>query len=1118
MRLTALCQILDIRRCIPIKLLLIMKLMIILTIGFCLSAAAKGFSQKITLSERNASLESIFKKIENQTGYNIVYREEWIDKSKRVDVQLSNATLEQTFNICFKGLPLTFSLVGNTIVIKQKESGNLSKPVETIVKEKVISVRGVVTDETGRPLQSVSVVVPGTPLGGMTNANGEYSIAGVPENAELLFSYVSYVPLRIKINNRTTIDVVLKMEVRQLDETVIIGYGTTTKRKSTGSVGSVTAEVISKQPVSNALAALPGRVPGVLVAQNNGLPGSAVQIQIRGQNSLSQGGIPLYVIDGVPFTNFNGGFPANDNLNAFGVSGANAGVSPFGLINPGDIERIDVLKDADATSIYGSRAANGVILITTKKGKAGKTKLDVNVYTGTTSVSHYIPVLNLQQYLQLRREAFANDNVIPNASNAPDLIVWDTTRSTDFQEEFMGGKGHTTEVQATLSGGTEGTRFLFNSSYRRETTIFPTEDAARRLSGRLNVEHSSQDKKFNASFNVNYAYDKTNLNVSDLASVYNLPPNLPLTDPATGKLFFATGFTNPLTTLMKKYYGATSNFIGNVALRYTVIPGLNAKINLGYTASDLDNRTTNPASSNNPANNPASSAAFSYNSASNYIIEPTVEYGFKISEGRLTALAGASWQHNTSNSKYFSGTNYSNEALLGSLTAAGMVTVFYDNIVEYKYAAGFGRLNYDWKGKYIVNANFRRDGSSRFGPNNRFGNFGSIGASWIFTEENFIRNNLSFLSFGKLRGSYGTTGNDQISNYNYLQLYNSTTAYLGNAAIVNGVLANPDIQWETTKKMEFAIELGFLKDRIYLTTNYYRNRSTNQLANLAYPYQSGYNSLLANLPALIENSGIEIDLSSTNVRGKDFKWTTAFNITLPKNKLVDFPGLATTFSSTSYIIGLPLKFSRLYHYTGVDPVTGKATYEDMDKNGIINTNDRYIGKIGTPYYGGLSNSFSYKGLQLDIFFQFNHRFGVNNVISTRPGALINQNTSVSDRWKPGNTNNVFFPGASATAGSPIANSYAQFNQSDAIYGDASYIKFRSASLAYTLPAAWINRMKMSNCRLFFEGQNLFIWAKNKNIFDTETQVAGGPSGLGTGTIGQLTPPLRTIVFGINCSF
>jgi TonB-linked SusC/RagA family outer membrane protein len=1115
MRLNALCKASSLRRVLDLQTLLVMKFTAIFLLVGCLQVSANGFAQTVTISEKQASLQKIFKEINKQTGFQFLFNDQLIKTVGKIDINVVKAPVQEVLDRCFKDQALTYSIIGNAIVIKQKEP-EIQK-LEGVKDVNAITVSGTVRDERGEPVQSVSVVIPGTPLGSMTNANGEYSIANAPENGKLHFSYVGYETVVIEIRGRQVINVVLKQSVTVLNETVVIGYGTTTKRKSTGSISSITSEVISKQPVSNVLSSLPGRLSGVLVAQNNGLPGSAVQIQIRGQNSLSQGGIPLYVIDGVPFTNFNGGAPANDNLNAFGVSGANAGISPFSLINPADIERIDVLKDADATSIYGSRGANGVILITTKKGKAGKTKLDVNVYTGTTKVSRFIPVLNLQQYLQLRHEAFANDGVTPNTSTAPDLLVWDTTKATDFQKKFLGGTGHSSDVQATLSGGTETTRFLFNSAYHHETTIFPTSDADQRLSSRLNVEHNSEDRKFNALFNVNYAYDNTNLNSSDLASVYNLPPDLPLTDPTTGKLFFATGFTNPLSTLLKKYYGTTTNLIANTNLRYTVIPGLNVKLNLGYTASDLTNRTTNPASSNNPANNPTSSASFSFNKASNYIVEPTAEYGFNISQGKLTALAGASWQHNTSNSKYFGGTNYSNEALLGSLTAAGTVTVNYDNIVEYKYAAGFGRLNYDWKGKYVVNANFRRDGSSRFGPNNRFGNFGSLGGAWVFTEEPFIRKNLQFLSFGKLRGSYGTTGNDQISNYNYLALYGPTTAYLGSAAIVNGVLANPDVQWETTKKIEFAVELGFLKDRIYLTTNYYRNRSGNQLTYLSYPYQSGFNSLLANLPAVIQNSGLEVEVSSTNIKTKDFKWSTNFNITLPKNELVDFPGLAHTFSATSYIIGMPLNFTRLYHYTGVDPTTGMATYEDFDKNGVINTSDRYIGQIGTPYYGGLSNSFFYKNFQLDLFFQFNHRFGTNNVLSTRPGALTNQNTSVLDHWqKVGDV--TYFPAASATAGSPIANSYTQFNSSDAMYGDASYIKFRSANLSYMLPDHWINRIKMTNCRLFVEGQNLFLWAKNKYILDTETQVAGGPSGLGTGTIGQLTPPLRTVVFGINCSF
>lgn len=1111
MLITALCQVPPGRQQKTTQLFLVMKLTIILMISFCLTTYSRGLSQNISLSEKNAALQTIFKKIRQQTGYTFVYQEDLIRKAKRVSIQVTNASLPQVLALCFRDQPLTYAFVENIIVVKPSVAVDLPKPSGSAA----ITITGKVIDEKGAGLASVSVVVPGTPLGVMTDRNGDYTISNVPEGAKLFFSYIGYEAKTIEIKGRTVINVSLVAEVKSLDETVIIGYGTTTRRKSTGSVSSITAAEIEKQPVANPLAALPGRLPGVLVAQNNGLPGSAVQIQIRGQNSLSQGGIPLYVIDGVPFTNFNGGIPANDNLNAFGISGASGGISPFGLISPADIERIDVLKDADATSIYGSRGANSVILITTKKGRAGKTKLGVNAYTGFTRVNHFIPVLNLSQYLQLRREAFANDGIAPTATTAPDLLVWDTTKSTDFQKMFMGGTGRSLDAQAALSGGNETTRFLFNSGYHRETTIFPGDNSDNRISVRLNVDHNSADKKFYASFTANYAYNKTNLNSSDLASTYNLPPNLPLRD-STGKLYFITNFTNPLTVLLKKYNGTTTNLIGNASLRYIILPGLNLKANLGYTASDLSNTNTNPASANNPANNPVSSATFSFNKASNYIVEPTLDYNLKLGRGTLSALAGASWQHNTSNSKNFTGTNYSSEALLGSLTAAGTVTVSYDNIVEYKYAAGFARLNYNWDDKYIVNLNFRRDGSSRFGPNNRFGNFGSVGGAWVFSEETFIKGALPFLSFGKLRGSYGTTGNDQITNYNYLALYSPTTAYLGSAAITSVVLPNPDVAWETTKKLEFGLEAGLFRNRIYLVISYYTNRSGNQLTYLSIPTQTGFNSILSNLPAVIRNSGLEADLTTRNVQGRKFKWTTQFNITLPKNKLVSFEGLDKTFSSTSYIVGMPISFTRLYHYTGVDAATGKATYEDLDKNGTITANDRYIGKIGTPYYGGLNNTFSYAGVQLDVFFQYYHRYGTNNVISTRPGAFINQNVTVLDRWrKAGDA--AFFPGASTTAGSVITTSYTQFSSSDALYGNASYIKLRSASLSYSLPAAWITRLKLSNVRVYAEGQNLFTWAKNKNIYDTETQVQGGPSGLGTGTLGQLTPPLRTIVFGINCS-
>ncbi|NBB29707.1 TonB-dependent receptor [Cellulophaga sp. BC115SP] len=1079
-------------------------------------------NQNIAVKVENVKLKAALTQLEKEAKVKFVYSSSQININQIVSINSSKETLGSALEVLLKPLGIKFSVQDNRMIILSKvvdnnlnllkANGLPNAQAESSQGEEVTGT--VVAAESGEPLIGVSVTAKGTPFGTITDEKGRFRVMA-KKGYVLLFTYVGYESYSVTVGNATNIKVSLKQALRSLDEVVVIGYGTSSKRINTGSVTSITSAEIGKQPVSNVLAALPGRIAGAQIAQNNGLPGSAVQIQIRGQGSLSSGTIPLYVIDGVPFTNFNGGSPATDNLNAFGISGANGGISPFSMINPNDIERIDILKDADATAIYGSRGANGVVLITTKRGQSGKTKFDVNASTGFTELNRFIPMLSPDQYYDLRTQAFKNDGVTPNTSNAPDLTVWDRTKTTDWQKYFLGGTGKVNDVQTSLSGGDAFTKFMFNLGYRNETTIFPGDYSSTRFSSRLNLDHSTRNKKLNFTLALSYSKDKTNLPQSDLTSVYNLPPNLPLYD-ANGKMFWSNNFTNPLSTLMRQNNANTSNLISNATVRYNVTKGLNLKANFGYTITDLEQKNLTPASVLNPSSNPTSTLNFADNKAQNYIIEPTAEYVKEIGKGKLLAVVGASWQHNTSNGFSLTATNYSTEALLNTLSGAGLVTVNYNNIVEYKYNAIFGRVNYDWQGKYFVNATFRRDGSSRFGPNNRFGNFGALGAAWVFSQEDFAKS-IPALSFGKLRASYGTNGNDQISNYLYLPLYSTSTTYLSNPSLVPTTLPNADIQWETTKKFEAALELGFLKDKVLFTAEYYNNRSGNQIAYLRLPTQSGYNAIQANLPALIENSGWEFEVNTTNISRGDWKWTTTFNITLPQNKLLKFDGLENTFSSSSYIIGQPINFTRVLHYLGVDPKTGAAQYEDINKDGVVDFNDRYVAKIGTPYYGGLGNSVSYKGFQFDIFFQFNHRFGQTNIINTRPGALTNQNASYLNIWKQeGDITTI--PGASATAGTAIANSYNFFSSSDAFWGDASYLKMRSASVSYQFPSQIAKAIGMTNCRVFVQGQNLFTWSKNKYILDTETQVSGGPSGLGTGTIGQVLPPLRTIMLGINCSF
>jgi TonB-dependent SusC/RagA subfamily outer membrane receptor len=555
------------------KLLCVMKLTFIFLTAAFLNVSARGLSQSVTIRVKNAPLAQVFREIEKQTGYVFVYGRSMLEKSTPVDLQVANATLTEVLNLCFRNQGITYTIEDNKYIIIKPRPAPAAPPAVKPAGSLLYGdpIKGRVVGEDGAPLNGATVLIKGASVNGITNDQGVFTI-NVNEGDVLVVSFVGYEAQEIKITrwmishyngfityavgnsngNDGLLPIKLKAKRSVLDETVVIAYGTTSLRKNTGSVSSVTAQEISKQPVANPLAALPGRISGAVIAQDNGMPGSAVKIQIRGQGSLSQGEVPLFIIDGVPFTNFNGGSPATDNLNAFGTSGANGGISPFSLINPNDIERIDVLKDADATSIYGSRGANGVIMITTKKGKVGKTTVNASFYQGTGKVSRFIPMLNLEQYLAMRREAFANSNQSPTAANAPDLKVWDTTKGTDWQKMLLGGTAHTTDAQATISGGSGGTRFLFNSAYHRETTVFPGNNESKRLSFRLNADHTTQDNKFNIGVMVSYANDITNLISEDISSAYNLPPNLPLYN-ADGSLYWYNGFTNPLGRLKKTY-------------------------------------------------------------------------------------------------------------------------------------------------------------------------------------------------------------------------------------------------------------------------------------------------------------------------------------------------------------------------------------------------------------------------------------------------------------------------------------------------------------------------------------------------------------------------------------
>jgi TonB-linked SusC/RagA family outer membrane protein len=974
------------------------------------------------------------------------------------------------------------------------------------------TVRGRVTDLNGQPIAGATVLQKGTRNGTITDDHGQFTLTGSGHATSFYISSIGYEKQEVKADGSSRLTVILKRSSNELDQTVIRAYGTTTRRLNTGDISTVTAKEISGQPVANPLAALEGRVPGLVVSQTSGVPGAAFKVQIMGQNSLEQGSDPLIVVDGVPFT--AGNTPLNNIANAAG-SGGTSGISPLNTIDPANIESIEVLKDADATAIYGSRGANGVILITTRKGVAGKTKFDINVNTGGGMVTRTMKMLNTRQYVAMREEGFKNDNITPTPLNAPDITVWDTTRYTDLKKLLTGGTAHMTNAQATLSGGSVNTRFLIASSYHRETTVFPGDLADDRGSFHLNLNHNTADKRLGVNLNASYSAEKNDLTGQDLSYYINLPPNILLRDAAgnlnwqEGGIPFTASTPNPLASLYARYTGKFQNLTGDIQLRYQALRGLELKLNAGYNQVMGNESSRNPSESINPNTGTLPYASFGNSSNRGWILEPQAQYVANIGKGKLDILVGASFQSQIANSISATARNYTSDLLLGSINAAGDVTTN-NSFSQYNYCAAFGRINYNWQDKYILNLSGRRDGSSRFGPGRRFANFGAVGAAWIFSGESFFRRRLPFISFGKLRISYGITGNDQIGNYQYLDSWSSSsTPYQDIPTLRTTKLFNPDYGWEVNRKLEAALDLGFFKDHLLLSLTWYRNRSGNQLINYPLPIQTGFPSVTENFNAIVQNSGLEATLTTQNIRSGSFTWSSSLLLTIPSNKLVSFPGLARSTYANTYIIGKPLSVEKTYKSLGVDAKTGIYQFKDVDGDGAFGSADR-IALVNTDprFYGGLRNDFQYKGLELTVFFQFKKQMGRNYLYTQSvyvPGFYyFNQPAIVQERWQhPGDKTNI--GRYVASAGSPAFYPAAIYLAgSNAIYSDASYIRLKTVSISYSLPQGWTKRFSASS-RVYLQAQNLLTITGYQGA-DPENQDV------------YVLPPLRVISGGIQITF
>jgi TonB-linked SusC/RagA family outer membrane protein len=1094
-----------------LRSMLVRSFLVTILLRLCLCVSAQGYGEeKVTLLASNVSLASVLKNIERQTQKRFNYSENEFNINEKVNVNYHESSLHLVLEELFSNRGITWKVIDNGIYLRKGVDVTTAGAIkDSGAAVAGITITGRVTDEKTLPLIGATIKIANSKQGTITDVNGRFRLQGVPPNAIMIISFTGFVEEKIALKNRSTFSVALKTAISSLDETVVIAYGTTTQRYNTGSVSRVSSKEIARQPVSNPLLALQGRVPGLLVSSESGLPGATVKVQLRGPNSLFNGSDPLFIIDGVPLASGNQGVNNGGIISpfySFGNGSSGNVVSPFSSINADDIESIEVLKDADATAIYGSRGANGVILITTKKGKAGKTSFNASVYSGITESTRSPKLLNTKEYLEVRRKAFENDGLTPTPDIAYDLLTWDTTRNTDWQKLIFGHRANTTNATASVNGGSENTQFSFGSGYRHDGTIFKGDGSNDRISFNTNVGHQSNNRKFSIELSALYSSNKINMTQGANSL---LPPNAPPIYDTSGQLNWGppgAPFTNPIAQLYNKYELKTDNLISSLELSYSITADLKFKTRIGYNTISSNETGLQPLKAQDPNLNSVlvGSAQFANTNFKSWSIEPQLEYAKKVWHGELTALLGGSWQKNQGYSLNTFATGYTNDALLKSLSAAPIIQSVNNSYNEYKYAAMFGRITYNLNDKYLANFSGRRDGSSRFGPGRRYSNFGAIGMAWVISNENFIKEKVPGLSYAKLRGSYGVTGNDQIGDYKYLDAWSSILQlpYQGSTTLTPEGLFNKNYNWERNRKLEAAVELGFWDNKLLTTASYYRNRCDNQLVLYSLPAQTGFSYVTANLPALIQNSGIEISISGDILSSRNFKWSVNGNITLPNNKILSFPDILTSPYAATYTSGQSMNIVKGYHSNGINE-KGVYTFADLNDDKSLNTKDYVtIGSLDPKYYGGLNNHFSFKGLELDVFLEFKKQLGRNYLYwiytnnSASPGFMFNQPSEILSSK---NEVQQFTTSTTSDAYQQIDN----IRKSDAAYSDASYIRLKNVSLSYNLPSNLKNNIKIS--KIFIQGQNLFVITRYK-VADPETQNF------------LLIPPLRTISAGIQVAF
>ncbi len=977
------------------------------------------------------------------------------------------------------------------------------------------SISGKVVDENGEDAIGVTIYLKEIQKGINTGITGEYEIKDItPGTYTLMFQYIGYKnheqQVVIKAGERLKVDHQLKEDAELLDEVIVVGYGTTLQRDVTGSIEKIKSKDLENTVTPSFEQAMQGRAAGVQITSANGIAGAPIKVNIRGSNSIAAGSDPLYVIDGIPMTSGN-----------FDAGSLGSGSNALTDLNPDDIESIEVLKDAAATAIYGSRGANGVVLITTKKGKEGKTKVKVSVSSGLVNAARKLEFLNASEMLALRDRAKMESGGVMDSPTTPLLQVNNGETWTRADADSLAALGGTNWVDEMLrtgvmqnlnlnaSGGNKNLLFYYGGSYRKEQGFLKGNDY-QRGNGRINLENKISDR-LTIGTSVGLTISKNDRvrtgDAGGLGWAQQIMPYIPAYD-ENGDIF--NPGANPLWYLESQTY-VTNGFrsLANIYGNLKINKKLSFRSEFGY---DYFNQVEYERNQRNPLDSNSTASSWDRRTnVDNWTTNNFFSYNDSIGDNQvISAILGSSVQSSYTKGVGLGGFNFVNDNLTSPAAADPDDRLSYQYETGYGFVSYFSRVNYKLKDKYLASFSIRRDGSSRFGDNNKFGWFPAISAGWIISEEGKLKDSEK-IEFLKLRASYGFAGNANISDFAPLGFYTVAGGYLGNSGIAPSTLANPGLTWEKSKQLDISLEYALFSNRIFGNITYYNKSSYDLLLFVSLPQSTGFSGVLDNIGSL-RNSGVEFTVSTKNVAKKNFTWGTDFNIAFNSNKITDVNGLPPdAFESGQpgegrVIIDHPTGIHYVVESAGIQQQDGQIQAYNVDGTRQLNndgTNKMYDVQAGTELYydlngnlmtfanptgsfygdnrrpfgnpvpkfiGGITNNLTYKNL--DVSFMFS--FVSGNTIYDDPAKNqigmyrnLNQRTEINDSWTPENTNtNV-----------PALNRYTTPVNSSRFVYDASYIRLRSLSVGYNLPKKRCVKWKIESARVFLNGSNLWLITK-----------------------------------------